>query len=107
MGSGNTQPTWFLRIGNKAKFHFSTEYLSNTPLFSGGGIGDIGFGFGSTESRNLTWIGASVGPYQKLGIALKQDIEASQRFDILLRGRAGSAENNFEGAFSAGIRFNF
>jgi len=107
IGDGSIHPAWYLRIGNRQKFYFSTQYLNNVPLFSGGGIGDIGFGFGSEVSRNLTWIGASIGPYQNMGISLKQDIQASEKFDILLRGRAGVIEDNFEGGFSAGLRILF
>jgi hypothetical protein len=98
------QPSWILRIGNREKFHFSTQYLSNIPIFSGGGIMDIGFGFGSQESRNLTWIGTSAGPYEKFGLNLKQTIQLSEKTDFLFRGRAGTNENSFEGGISAGIR---
>ena len=69
---GNVYPTWLLRNVNKEKFHFSTQYLSNVPIFSGGGMADLGFGFGSTENRNLTWIGISWGPYQNAGLSIKQ-----------------------------------
>ncbi len=107
IGEGSVHPAWYLRIGHKERSYFSTQYLNNVPLFSGGGMGDLGFGFGSTESRNLTWVGLSIGPYQGMGISLKQDIQASENIDILLRGRAGVIEDNFEGGFSAGLRMLF
>lgn len=103
---GRIQPSWVLRIGNREKFHFSTQYLSNVPILSGGGIGDFGFGFGSTDSRNITWVGTSVGPYQNFGLCLKQNIQVSDNMDILLRGRVGVIEDNFEGGISAGLRIN-
>jgi hypothetical protein len=103
---GRIQPSWVLRVGNKEKFHLSTQYLSNVPILSGGGIGDFGFGFGSTDSRNLTWLGTSVGPYQNFGLCIKQNIQVSDNMDILLRGRAGMIESNFEGGISAGLRIN-
>ena len=105
-GESSIQPSWFLRIGNREKFHFSTEYFSNVPIFSGGGIADMGFGFGSEETRNLTWVGASLGPYQNLGVTIRQNIQVTDNMDILLRGRVGMIESEFEGGVSAGIRFN-
>lgn len=106
INEGSVQPSWVIRIGNKEKFHFSTQYLSNVPILSGGGIGDMGLGFGSTDSRNLTWVGASIGPFQNIGLSIKQTIQVSDNIDILLRGRAGVIESNFEGAISAGLRIN-
>ncbi len=105
IGDSNIHPTWTLRIGNNEKFHFTTQYLSSVPLFSGGGIFDTGFGFGSTESRNLTWLGISSGPYQNIGFSFKQNIQLNDKTDILIRGRFGGIEKTFEGGISAGIRF--
>jgi hypothetical protein len=104
IGNGDIHPTWSIRIGNREKFHFSTQYLSNVPILSGGGIADLGFGFGSTDSRNLTWVGTSFGPYEGFGLGLKQNVQLSRDIDLLLRGRAGSNEGTFEGAVSAGLR---
>jgi hypothetical protein len=102
---GPVQPSWLLRIGNKEKVHFSTQYLSNVPLLSGGGMADAGLGFGSTETRNLTWVGLSFGPFQNLGLSVKQNIQVTDNVDILIRGRIGTIESNFEGGISAGVSF--
>jgi hypothetical protein len=107
ISDGKTQFTALMRIGNSQAFHFSTQYLSNVPLLSGGGIYDMGFGFGSKESRNLTWVGLSAGPFQNAGLALRQDIEITDQFDILIKGRIGQIESNLEGSISAGARYNF
>jgi len=101
------QITGDMRIGNAQAFHFTSQYLSNVPLLSGGGMFDMGFGFGSKESRNLTWIGLSAGPFQNAGLAIKQDIQITDQFDILLKGRIGQIESNLEGSISAGARYNF
>lgn len=106
INTGKLQPTWLLRIGNREKFHFSTQYLSNVPIFSGGGMADAGFGFGGQENRNLTWVGASFGPFQNLGFSIKQNLQIAEKFDLLLRGRAGMIEGEFEGGVSAGLRLN-
>jgi len=103
---GKTQFSGLLRIGNKEAFHFTSQYLSSVPLLSGS-MFDMGFGFGSKESRNLTWLGLSAGPFQNAGLALKQDIEITDQFDILLKGRIGQIESNLEGSISAGARYNF
>jgi hypothetical protein len=104
---GTVQFSGLLRLGNKRAFHFSTHYLSNVPIFSGGGMFDMGFGFGRRNSRTLTWVGFSVGPFQNLGLGLKQNIQLSDNVDILIKGRAGSNESNLEGSISAGARYNF
>lgn len=103
----NMQLSGDMRIGNNKAFHFTTQYLSNVPLLSGTGMYDMGIGFGSKESRNLTWIGLSVGPFQNEGFAIKQNIEITDQFDILLKGRIGQIESNLEGSISAGARYNF
>jgi hypothetical protein len=109
INDGTTQFSWLIRIGNKRSFHFSSQYLSNVPLFSGGGMIDMGFGFsfGSRNSRTLSWVGLSVGPFQNTGLGLKQNIQVSKNFDILVKGRIGSNDSNLEGSISAGARYNF
>ncbi|MFI5236417.1 MAG: hypothetical protein ACHQLA_00595, partial [Ignavibacteriales bacterium] len=107
INEGSTQMSGLLRIGNEKTFHFTSQYLSNIPLFSGGGMFDIGFGLGSKETRNLTWAGISAGPFQNAGIGFKQHLQLSSNFDLLLKARLGEIESNFEGSFSAGVRYNF
>jgi len=107
INDGTTQLSWLLRLGNNRAFHFSSHYLSNVPIFSGGGMIDAGIGFGSIQSRNLTWVGLSLGPYQNVGLAIKQNIDVSQNFDIMIKGRIGQIESNLEGSISAGARINF
>ncbi|MBK9097391.1 MAG: hypothetical protein IPM14_04550 [bacterium] len=104
---GKTQFTGLLRIGNKEAFHFSSQYLSNVPLLSGGGMFDMGFGFGSKESRNITWLGLSAGPFQNAGLAVKQNIQIADQFDILLKGRIGQIESNLEGSIAVGANYIF
>ena len=104
--NNNIQLSSDIRIGNKQAFHFTSQYLSSVPLLSGS-MFDMGFGFGSKESRNLTWVGLSAGPFQNAGIALRQSIEITDQFDILLKGRIGQIESNLEGSISVGARYNF
>jgi len=104
--NSNIQISSDIRIGNKQAFHFTSQYLSSVPLLSGS-MFDMGFGFGSKESRNLTWVGLSAGPFQNAGLALKQNIQITDQFDILLKGRIGQIESNLEGSISAGARYNF
>lgn len=106
IGEGKIHPTWSMIIGSRSGFFFSTQYLSNVPIITGGGMADVGFGIGSRENRNLTWIGTSFGPYQTMGLCLRQDIQLSDKIDLLLRGRAGLTEDNFEGGLSAGVRID-
>jgi hypothetical protein len=100
------QITGDIRIGNKEAFHFTSQYLSNIPLLSGS-ILDMGFGFGNNESRTMTWAGLSAGPFQNVGFSLKQNIQITDHFDLLLKGRIGQIESNLEGSISAGARYNF
>lgn len=106
-GNGNNHHfTGDIRIGNKRAFHFTAQYLSSTPILSGSML-DMGFGIGSKETRNKTWFGLSLGPFQNIGLSLKQNIQVTDKFDILLKGRIGQIESNLEGSFSGGVRFNF
>lgn len=107
INDGTTQLSWLLRIGNQRAFHFSSQYLSNVPIFSGSGMFDMGFGFGRRNSRTLTWVGFSGGPFQNVGLGLKQNIQLTKNFDILIKGRIGQIESNLEGSISAGARYNF
>ena len=105
--TGKVRPTGRLRLGNIQGFHFSTQLLSNVPIFSGGGAFDMGVGFGSNKSRTLTWVGLSWLPYQNAGLAFKQTIDVSENFDILIKDRIGQIESNLEGSIAAGARYNF
>jgi hypothetical protein len=102
----NLQITGDIRIGNQQAVHFTSQYLSGTPLLSES-IYDMGLGFGSKESRNITWIGISAGPFQNAGLSLKQNIQITENLDLLLKGRIGQIESNLEGSISAGVRYNF
>jgi hypothetical protein len=105
INEGDVQITSDIRIGNKEAFHYTSQYLSSIPLLSGS-IYDMGFGFGSKESRTLTWVGLSVGPFQNAGLSVKQNIQLTKNFDLLLKGRIGQIESNLEGSISAGVRYN-
>ncbi len=100
------QITGDIRIGNREAFHFTSQYLSSIPLLTGS-IFDMGFGFGNKESRTITWVGLSFGPFQNLGLSLKQKIQVTNNFDLLLKGRIGQVSSNLEGSISAGARYNF
>ncbi len=102
----NLQITGEIRIGNKEAFHFTSQYLSGIPLLSGN-IFDMGCGFGSKESRTITWAGLSAGPFQNIGFSLKQNIQITENIDLLLKGRIGQLESNLEGSISAGAKYNF
>lgn len=107
LNNGNSPHlTGDIRIGNKRAFHFTAQYLSNAPILSGSLL-DIGFGIGSKESRNKTWFGVSLGPFQNIGFSLKQNIQLTEKFDLLFKGRIGQIESNLEGSISGGIRYNF
>ena len=67
---GSLQITGDIRIGDREAFHFTSQYLSSIPLLTGS-IFDMGFGFGNKESRTITWVGLSFGPFQNLGLSLK------------------------------------
>jgi hypothetical protein len=105
--NGKVRPTAKLRMGNIRAVHFSTQFLSNVPIFSGGGEFDVGVGFGSIKSRNITWLGLSWMPYQNIGLAFKQNIDVSETFEIMIKGRIGQIESTLEGSISAGARYNF
>jgi hypothetical protein len=107
INDGTTQFSGLIRIGNQRAFHFSSQYLSNVPIFSGGGLFDMGVGFGNKKSRTLTWVGLSAGPFQNAGLGIKQNVQVSKHFDILIKGRIGQIESNLEASISAGARYNF
>ena len=100
------QITGDIRIGNKEALHFTSQYLSSIPLLTGS-IFDMGFGFGNKESRTITWLGLSFGPFQNPGLSLKQNIQVTDNIDLLLKGRIGQVSSNLEGSISAGARYNF
>ncbi len=68
---------------------------------------DMGLGLEAKNQELFTWVGLSTGPFQNIGIGLKQNIQLSKNFDFLIKGRIGQIESQLEGSISAGALYNF
>jgi hypothetical protein len=69
----SVQPTADIRIGGRPGLYFSTSFLSNMPLGTGGGVYDIGLGT-MPDGGGSFWIGLAFLPYEEGALALKADI---------------------------------
>ena len=95
-----------VRAGNIKKVHFIFSFGENTPLISGGGLFD--FGFGHPAGRNLRmFTGLSAGFYDRLGFLHQSRIRLSNRIDTDITFRIGAAGDAFEGSLSGGLIYRF
>jgi hypothetical protein len=107
---GNGQPaypTGALRIGRDDGFHFSSGFLRNDPIVSGGGVFDLGFGGPvgkGTDSK--IWLGLGALPYDGIVFSMKGDFALSEDIAITpaIHGKGGDAA---EYGFSVGARVTF
>ena len=95
-----------LRVGNIKKVHLIFSFAENTPLISGGGLFD--FGFGHPAGRNLRmFTGLSAGFYDRLGFLHQSRIRLSNMIDTDITFRIGAAGDAFEGSLSGGLIYRF
>lgn len=94
-----------IRLGNYEKMNFLVSLNENLPLASGGGYFNMGLGYPAGRSVVL-FTGLSAGFYDQAGFVQKVSILLSDRFDLDLSARVGSADGNFEGGFAAGLRYH-
>jgi hypothetical protein len=92
-----------LRFGNPRKFHFSANVAEMSPLLSGGGLVDAGFGY-PIGSRLLMFSAVTAGFYDQPGFAQHARFQLSPQLDLEAAVRLGEADSKFEGSFSAGLR---
>ena len=95
-----------LRLGNMNKFHIMFSSAENTPLISGGGIFDLGFGYRFGRDLRM-FTGASAGFYDRIGFLHQSRIRINNRFDTDITFRIGGAGDAFEGSLSGGLIYRF
>ena len=95
-----------LRVGEIDKPHLILSFGENTPLISGGGLFNLGFG--NTAGRNLRlFTGLSAGFYDRLGFLHQSRIRLNNRIDTDITFRIGAAGDAFEGSLSWGLIYRF
>jgi hypothetical protein len=89
------------------RFYFSSSYLRNVPIVSGGCVFDLGCGGPVGEgSQSKIWLGLGGMPYDAPVFSFKGDFVLSQSIAITpsLHGKGGDAP---EYGFPVGVRFTF
>lgn len=98
-------PSGALRIGNRESWYFTTAVANNLPVFTGGGMVDLGLGFNLGKPHSNLWIGVGIiPPIQSPAFSVKADIPYTNDFLITLRGHAAS-KVSFEYGLSLGGKF--
>jgi hypothetical protein len=94
-----------LRVGSPDQSYVSSSLGENLPLYTGGGMLDIGLGF--CPHRNLDlWLGGAGGePYDKFGVLLKAQYRPDRHFAVDIHGRLGSSEGAREDAIGVGVSY--
>lgn len=102
-GSGSDMSFHF-RFGNPRKYYLITSFNENTPLVSGGGYFDLGFGLANEKAFNV-YFGISGGLYDSPGFLFQTQIPL--RKHLLLSGamRYGSVAGVSETGVSGGLTF--
>jgi len=94
-----------LRLGPPDQSYVSSSLVENLPLYTGGGMLDIGLGFRPHPNLDL-WLGGAGGePYDKFGALLKAQYRPDRHFAVDVHGRLGSSEGARENAIGVGISY--
>ena len=94
-----------LRFGKYDKLNFQISLNEDLPLASGAGYFKIGISY-PAGSRARLFTGLSSGFYESLGFVQQLVLPLSDRFDLDLSTRLGSADGHFEGGFALGLRLH-
>jgi hypothetical protein len=81
-----------LRIGNRDGFYFSSGYLNNVPLISGGCLYDVGFGLNLGDSRTQLWGGLGFQPDDGAMLSLKSQFPFTENLSLNVKGQYGLGE---------------
>jgi hypothetical protein len=100
-------PSFSLRVGNQYGTYFSTGFMNNVPLISGGSLFDMGVGFHRQYPVREFWIGIGFLPYDRGVIILKSDLYISRNVMLLPRGMIGLGTDSFEYGLSIGAAVRF
>jgi len=102
----NGFPAGSIRLGNRAKAHFSAGIARNFPLIAGGGLIDLGVARPIGEKGSQLFFGFGALPYDGIIFSLKADLNLSDRFTLVPRlgVKGGDA---FEYGLSIGGRVRF
>ena len=98
--------SFHVRFGNPRKYYFITSLNENTPLVSGGGYFDLGFGLANKKAFNI-YFGISGGLYDSPGFLFQTQIPL--RKHLLLSGAmrygqvAGVSETGISGGLILGL----
>lgn len=98
--------SYHLRLGNIKKFHFILSTAENTPLISGGGLFNLGFGYPAGSKMSM-FTGLSFGFYDLPGFLQQSRMRINNRIDTDITLRLGGAGDAFEGSLSAGLIYRF
>ena len=82
-------PSGSLRIGRADRTTFTIGVARNIPLFTGGGLVDLGLGFSLSPSRSRLWIGLAAVPYDGGAFSLKGDFQIHDHFILNVRTQVG------------------
>lgn len=104
--SHNIRLSMHLRLGNIDQGYLAVSYAENTPLISGGGPFDLGFGYRVHRSVYL-FTGMSAGFYDGVGFLQQARVGLMRRLSLDVAMRLGGAGGAFEPAISAGLVYSF
>jgi hypothetical protein len=102
------QPMGRLRLGFEDAWYFSVSIMDNDPLFSGGGMFDMGLGFRIAQSESSIWFGLGGGPYADTQFILKTEIVPKEwKTKLLFSGNIGFGDDgSTEYGVSLGARID-
>jgi hypothetical protein len=95
-----------VRFGNKDGFHFSSSYLNNVPMISGGCFYDFGVGFRPWDYPVQLWTGLGFQPDDGSMFSLKSEIPVAKNLSLNVKGQYGLGEIK-ESGLSLGTTIQF
>jgi hypothetical protein len=95
-----------VRFGNKDHFYFSSSFLNNVPLVSGGCLYDFGVGFRPWGYPVQLWTGLGFQPDDGAMFSLKSQIPVAENLSLNVKGQYGLGEMK-ESGLSLGTTIQF
>lgn len=92
-GFESGMPSGKLRLGRLDGTYFSVSVADNVPVFTGGGLVDVGLGFNGWSPRSRLWLGLAGGVDDGLMFSAKGDFPVSDLFSLTCRAHVAPSES--------------
>jgi len=103
--AGEFVPTFHLRFGSLDRVYFKISYLENLPMYSSGGLVDLGFGLHPFKRSDVYFGLGAGGPFDGFGVALRLEQRIADHLALSARGRLGGSGGESQSGLALGFTY--